>query len=162
MDYSYDNDYNEPIVVMATNADEERVEVMLQDRGEYANMDFTGADFTNAELSNADFYKARLTNVTWPEWWFEVIMPRDGVDLSINQMHDLNDSNPIPQDILDRYGDGELNEFIQRRAWDSDRNLAGGKKKNKKVTRRVRKTNKKSKRVKRRKTNKSVKRRYRK
>jgi len=148
----------ENVVVMATNPDGERVEVVLEKRGQYANMDFTGADFTNAILSDADFYKARLTNVTWPEWWFEVIMPRNGVDLSINQMHDLNDSNPIPQDILDRYGDGELNEFIQRRAWDSQENQQGGKR-SKRSKRR--KTNKKNNKKGKRKTNRRV-RRYRK
>lgn len=159
MDYSYDNEYDEPVVVMATNADGERVEVMLQDHGEYANMDFTGADFTNANLSNADFYKARLTNVTWPEWWFEVIMPRDGVDLSVNQMYDLNDSKPIPQDILDRYGNGNLNEFVQIHAWDSARNLEeqrGGKRKNRRVRKKSNKKVRKSRKV------RKTKRRYRK
>lgn len=152
MDYSYDDEYNEPIVVMATNADGEQVQVNLEERGEYANMDFTGADFTGANLSNADFNKARLTNVTWPEWWFEVIMPRDGVDLSINQIYDLNVRKPIPQDILDRYGNGNLNEFAQMHAWDSARNLEeqrGGKRKNRRVRKKSNKKVKKSRKVRR-------------
>lgn len=36
--------------------------------------------------------------------------PRGGVALSINQFHDLNNSNPIPQNILEQYGN---NDFFQ-------------------------------------------------
>jgi hypothetical protein len=117
------------IVVRAINRDGESVDVTLRDYGEYAYMDFTGADFTDAFLADADFYRAILTNVTWPEWWLEVMNPSGKIDLSINQFHDLKYTNPVPQDILARYGNNDFSEFIQRYAWDSDRNLnrTGGK-----------------------------------
>jgi hypothetical protein len=120
---------SENIVVRAINRDGETVDVTLQDRGEYAYMDFTGADFTDAFLADADFYRAILTNVTWPEWWLDVMDPRNRVDLSNNQFRDLNETNPIPQDILTRYGNNDFSEFIQRYAWNSDRNRqqSGGK-----------------------------------
>jgi hypothetical protein len=134
------------IVVRAINSNGESVDVTLQDRGEYANMDFTGADFTDAHLADADFFKARLTDVIWPEWWLDVMDPRNRVDLSNNQFHDLNETNPIPQDILARYGNNDFSEFIQRYAWNSDRNLnrTGGKRMRSK-RRSSRKQNKKSK-----------------
>ena len=120
---------NENIVVRAINRDGESIDVTLQDRGEYAYMDFTGADFTDAFLADADFFQAILTDVTWPEWWLDVMDPRNRVDLSNNQFRDLNEINPIPQDILARYGNNDFSEFIQRYAWNSDRNRqqSGGK-----------------------------------
>jgi hypothetical protein len=129
MDMDSDSDIDtDNIVVTAINRDGESVDVTLQERGEYAYMDFTGANFTDAYLGNADFYRAILTDVIWPEWWLDVMDPR-GVDLSINQFHDLNDTNPVPQDILARYGNNNFSEFVQRYAWDSNRNLnrTGGK-----------------------------------
>jgi len=120
---------NENIVVRAINSAGESVDVTLEDNGQYANMNFTGADFTGAFLANADFYRAILKDVTWPEWWLDVMDPLNRVDLSNNQFRDLNETNPIPQDILARYGNNDFLEFIQRYASNSDRNRqqSGGK-----------------------------------
>jgi hypothetical protein len=136
------------IVVRAINRDGESVDVTLRDYGEYAYMDFTGADFTDAFLADADFYRAILTNVTWPEWWLEVMNPSGKIDLSINQFHDLNDTNPVPQDILAEFGNNDFSEFVQTYAWNSDRNLITGgkrmrrKRKGKKKYSKKRKSNK--------------------
>lgn len=147
---------NENIVVRAINSAGESVDVTLEDNGQYANMDFTDADFTGAFLANADFFQAILTNVTWPEWWLDVMDPLNRVDLSNNQFRDLNETNPIPQDILARYGNNDFSEFIQRYAWNSDRNRqqSGGKRmrskrKGKKKYSKKRKGNKKRRATKR-------------
>jgi len=161
----------ENVRVMATNIDDgQRVNVVLEDYGNYANFDFTGANFTGADLVNANFVfdandefnPAILKNVTWPDWASNVVY--DSVILTKNQMIDLNESNSSPENnrIFNTIVDPDnperrgFNVFMENLSWERHANQQGGKRRKRRRTNKRRKTNR------RRKTNKSGKRRYRK
>ncbi len=142
--------------------------VVLEDYGNYANFDFTGANFTGADLVNANFVfdandefnPAILKNVTWPNWASNVVY--DSVILTKNQMIDLNERNPSNENnrifdtIVDPDNSGRrgFDVFIEQFSWERPPTQQGGKR-SKRSKRR--KTNKKAKKVKRRKTNRRYK-----